>query len=468
MSQTAIHVEGISKLYRLGERQRYTGLRHLLEDAVRAPLRWLRPRREGGETKKGAQEIWALQDVSFDVQPGEVVGLIGRNGAGKSTLLKILSRVAKPTRGYAEIYGRVGSLLEVGTGFHQELTGRENVYLNGAVLGMGKKEIARKFDEIVAFAEVENFIDTPLKHYSTGMMMRLAFAVAAHIEPEILLVDEVLAVGDIAFQKKCLGKMDEVAKGGRTIVFVSHQMNQIRRLCPRAIWVDRGGIRRDGPAAEIVGEYEAAMTSGETSESRNGTGVKAQFLRWHLVGPEGAQTNLLADDGPVAVRFLVKVNQAFRNAVHGIGLYSSDHQLIWGTAVNDLDFELGRIEMVHRLPTLPLKPGAYWWRVTLWDEEGLVDDLQCVPEMLVVTKPATHYRDEWAGVLNIPSEFSLLEVSGNDRSVGDPLDRVHIAARDDSTHPHRIVDGGCQSDVATTAVRSAKWSGDVPEERDPR
>jgi len=273
MSQTAIHVEGISKLYRLGERQRYTGLRHLLEDAVRAPLRWLRPRREGGETKKGAQEIWALQDVSFDVQPGEVVGLIGRNGAGKSTLLKILSRVAKPTRGYAEIYGRVGSLLEVGTGFHQELTGRENVYLNGAVLGMGKKEIARKFDEIVAFAEVENFIDTPLKHYSTGMMMRLAFAVAAHIEPEILLVDEVLAVGDAQFQKKCLGKMSDVANHGRTVIFVSHNAAAITRLCARCILLDGGKVLQDGPTFEVMNRY---LLSGlSTSAAREWTLAEA-------------------------------------------------------------------------------------------------------------------------------------------------------------------------------------------------
>src|SRR5271169_4512096 len=245
MSRVAIHVAGIGKRYRLGERQRYTGLRHRLEAAVRAPFRWLRAGNagNGAQSKKGPQEIWALQDVSFDVREGEVVGLIGRNGAGKSTLLKILSRVAQPTTGFGEIYGRVGSLLEVGTGFHAELTGRENVYLNGAVLGMGKKEIARKFDEIVAFAEVEKFIDTPLKHYSSGMMMRLAFAVAAHLDPEILLVDEVLSVGDIAFQKKCLGKMDEVSKGGRTIIFVSHQVNQIRRLCQRVIWFEAGKIR---------------------------------------------------------------------------------------------------------------------------------------------------------------------------------------------------------------------------------
>src|SRR6202021_217399 len=182
--------------------------------------------------------IWALKDVNFEVQRGEVVGLIGRNGAGKSTLLKILARITRPTEGRAEIHGRVGSLLEVGTGFHPELTGRENVYMSGAILGMRKAEIDRKFDEIVAFSEVERFLDTPLKHYSSGMQMRLAFAVAAHLEPEILFVDEVLAVGDLEFQKKCLGKMQEVSKSGRTIFFVSHQMGQMRRLCERVFWID--------------------------------------------------------------------------------------------------------------------------------------------------------------------------------------------------------------------------------------
>ncbi|MGO9639764.1 MAG: polysaccharide ABC transporter ATP-binding protein [Candidatus Acidiferrales bacterium] len=254
MSQIAIHVEGISKRYRLGERLQYAGLRHRLEDALRAPARWLRPRK-GANPKKRPQEIWAVRDVSFDVNSGEVVGLIGRNGAGKSTLLKILSRVTQPTTGFAEIHGRVGSLLEVGTGFHPELTGRENVYLNGAVLGMGRKEIARKFDEIVAFSEVEDFIDTPLKHYSTGMQMRLAFAVAAHIEPEILLVDEVLAVGDAQFQKKCITKMSEVSREGRTILFVSHNAAAVARLCSRCILLQSGAVLKDGPVHEVMNAY---------------------------------------------------------------------------------------------------------------------------------------------------------------------------------------------------------------------
>src|SRR6202167_3251560 len=232
MSDVVIHVDNLGKRYRIGERERYLALRDVLTRAMTAPARLFGPRKStsssNGNGNGDHSHIWALKDVSFDIRQGEVVGIIGRNGAGKSTLLKILARVTKPTSGHAEIRGRMGTLLEVGTGFHPELSGRENVFLSGAILGMNKDEIRRKFDEIVDFAEVEKFIDTPLKHYSTGMQMRLAFAVAAHLEPEILLVDEVLAVGDAAFQKKCLGKMGEVAHAGRTIVFVSHQMNQIR------------------------------------------------------------------------------------------------------------------------------------------------------------------------------------------------------------------------------------------------
>src|SRR6266852_8691266 len=259
MSHVAIHVESLGKRYRIGGRERYLTMRDRLANALKSPARWFRSN-GAGNSGGGPRHIWALRNVSFDLQEGEVLGLIGRNGAGKTTLLKILSRVTQPTEGSAEIRGRVGSLLEVGTGFHPELTGRENTYLNGAILGMGKKEIERKFDDIVDFAEVADFIDTPLKHYSTGMQMRLAFAVAAHFEPQILLVDEVLAVGDIAFQKKCLGKMDQVARTGRTILFVSHQMSQIRRLCTRCIWIDRSQVRMDGPTTEVVGAFEAEMT----------------------------------------------------------------------------------------------------------------------------------------------------------------------------------------------------------------
>jgi lipopolysaccharide transport system ATP-binding protein len=262
MGDIAVRAENLSKLYRIGAlKPGDRTLRDAVTDTLTTPFRRLssfifRPLSDGGERRKTRDNyIWALKDVSFEVQRGEVVGIIGRNGAGKSTLLKILSRITEPTEGRAEIHGRVGSLLEVGTGFHPELTGRENIYLNGAILGMKKAEIERKFDEIVAFAEIEKFMDTPVKHYSSGMYVRLAFAVAAHLEPEILLVDEVLAVGDAAFQKKCLGKMGDVAREGRTVLFVSHNMDAVRRLCSRAVWLDNGQIKEMGETARCVSAY---------------------------------------------------------------------------------------------------------------------------------------------------------------------------------------------------------------------
>jgi lipopolysaccharide transport system ATP-binding protein len=260
MSDIAIRVENVSKLYRIGSRQaRYKTIRESLTAAFASPFHRLRGNSKSEIRNPKSDYIWALKDVSFEVRQGEVVGIIGRNGAGKSTLLKILSRITKPTQGRAEIHGRVGSLLEVGTGFHSELTGRENIYLNGAILGMRKTEIQRKFDEMVAFAEVEKFIDTPLKHYSSGMYVRLAFAVAAHLEPEILLVDEVLAVGDAEFQKKCLGKMGDVARGGRTILFVSHNMQAIQSLCTTAIQFDTGCLRATGEPRTVVVQYLACL-----------------------------------------------------------------------------------------------------------------------------------------------------------------------------------------------------------------
>jgi lipopolysaccharide transport system ATP-binding protein len=246
MNTAVIHGEGLGKQYRRGLAAD-PGLRHALERIVQSPLSVFR--------RKKDETFWALNDVSLQVNEGEVLGLIGRNGAGKTTLLKILSRITKPTTGWAEIRGRVGSLLEVGTGFHPELTGRENTFLSGAILGMGKSEITRKFDEIVAFAELEKFIDTPVKHYSSGMYVRLAFAVAAHLEPEILFVDEVLAVGDAAFQKKCLGKMDNVSRQGRTIVFVSHNMTALQKLCTRVVWLSGGQVIDTGDPRKVIDHY---------------------------------------------------------------------------------------------------------------------------------------------------------------------------------------------------------------------
>ncbi|MEM7029135.1 MAG: ABC transporter ATP-binding protein [Chloroflexota bacterium] len=260
MLDFAIHVENLSKQYQIGAKQaRYQTLRGALVDALTNPVRRLAAVARGQASVADTTAFWALNDISFEIKAGETVGVIGRNGAGKSTLLKILSQITEPTNGHALIQGRVGSLLEVGTGFHPELTGRENIYLNGAILGMKRAEIDRKFDEIVAFAEVEKFVDTTVKHYSSGMYLRLAFAVAAHLEPEILLVDEVLAVGDAAFQKKCLAKMAEVGQTGRTVLFVSHNMPAVTRLCERTIWLDGGHVMEDGPSAQIVSRY---LTSG--------------------------------------------------------------------------------------------------------------------------------------------------------------------------------------------------------------
>jgi lipopolysaccharide transport system ATP-binding protein len=262
MSDPVIQVDRISKRYLIGlQAAKGDGLRHAIEAAVRSPARWLRDRRQRHQK---VEEFWALRDVSFSVEQGEVVGIIGRNGAGKSTLLKLLSRITEPTTGRIRLRGRMASLLEVGTGFHPELTGRENIFLNGAILGMRRAEIKRKLDEIIAFSEIEKFLDTPVKRYSSGMYVRLAFAVAAHLEPEILVVDEVLAVGDAEFQKKCLRKMGDVANAGRTVLFVSHNMQAVTRLCSRCILLHRGEVKLDGESNRVANAY---LNSGLTTSS---------------------------------------------------------------------------------------------------------------------------------------------------------------------------------------------------------
>ncbi|MEJ7848066.1 MAG: ABC transporter ATP-binding protein [Pyrinomonadaceae bacterium] len=277
-----IRVENLSKLYFLGEGQPYS-LRELISGFF-----------QRSEPRSRTQDHWALHEVNFQVEEGETLGIIGHNGAGKSTLLKILSRITKPSSGSVEIRGRVGSLLEVGTGFHNELSGRENIYLNGAILGMKRAEIQKKFDEIVAFSEIEKFLDTPVKHYSTGMYMRLAFSVAAHLDPEVLIVDEVLAVGDVGFQKKCLRKMRDVGESGRTIIFVSHDMQAITRLCSRVIWLKDGELQRDGESKQILGEYlhEQSRTSAEKTWGilEQAPGDEIARLRGVRVYDENGQT----------------------------------------------------------------------------------------------------------------------------------------------------------------------------------
>lgn len=294
MSDTVISVEGVSKRYAIGTAEKAGSFREAVSGMLTAPFKRLGQMASGG----GTEEFWALKDVNFEVKRGEVVGIIGRNGAGKSTLLKVLSRITPPTEGRIKVRGRIASLLEVGTGFHPELTGRENIYLNGAMLGMGRNEIRRKFDEIVAFSEVEKFLDTPVKRYSSGMYVRLAFAVAAHLEPEILIVDEVLAVGDAQFQKKCLGKMKEVSEGGgRTVLFVSHNMAAVRSLCDSALMIRSGTVLRSGAVSEVVSAYLSAGTPDQPIRSidlrtdRRGSG-RVRFTDIRIVDPTTSQSRI--------------------------------------------------------------------------------------------------------------------------------------------------------------------------------
>lgn len=303
MSEVVIKVENLSKQYRIGAHVGYKTFRETVVDTVKTPFRRIA---SIGKPVPPAETIWALRKVSFDVNKGDIIGIIGRNGAGKSTILRILSKITAPTEGRIELIGRVGSLLEVGTGFHPELTGHENIYLYGAILGMDRWEVTRKFDEIVSFAEIGQFVDTPVKRYSSGMYMRLAFAVAAHIETEILIVDEVLAVGDAAFQKKCLGKMGEVAEGGRTVLFVSHNMGAIESLCNKGILMESGEKVYEGKAKEVVSHYlsKSYVISGNPLHNcvRKGNG-KIRVISFHMESPDGEVCEVAKSGSPIVFCF---------------------------------------------------------------------------------------------------------------------------------------------------------------------
>ncbi len=360
MTDVAITAEGLGKLYRLGSRQRYRTLRDSLADTLTAPFR-----RSRKDSNGNAESFWALKDVSFEVKRGEVVGIIGRNGAGKSTLLKILSRITMPTEGEARIHGRIASLLEVGTGFHPELTGRENIYLNGAILGMKKAEIQRKFDEIVAFAEIDRFIDTPVKHYSSGMYVRLAFAVAAHLEPEILVVDEVLAVGDAQFQKKCLGKMSSVAQQGRTVIFVSHNMAALSQLTQRCILLTAGRRDFEGSTHAAIERY----LGGEANDpdvyqvGKHGRRLAcvpgvAEFVAFEL---RDHQNKMVGATSDVVVWITVRGREdipAFRISVV---IYRSDGTPVGGTFGSEsLSLEKNETAVFEfRMKNLQLAPGTF-------------------------------------------------------------------------------------------------------------
>ncbi len=377
MSETTIRLEGIGKKYQIGQqREKYQTIRETLSDVIVSPFRragkLLRGQASGAADLD--ETIWALQDISFEVKQGEVIGIIGRNGAGKSTLLKLLSRITEPTRGRIRLRGRVGALLEVGTGFHPELTGRENIYLNGTILGMKRGEIDSKFDEIVAFAGTESFLDTPVKHYSSGMHVRLAFAVAAHLEPAILVIDEVLAVGDAAFQRKCLGKMEDVANTGRTVLFVSHNMAAVSALCTKGFLLSEGRLVYTGGISDVIGEYLKDMnqevnTSLAQRQNRRGDG-KVRFTDVAFVDAQGKRTPGAVSGKPLTIllRYVTADQQEAKDVDMDVAFYGALGQLLFYCKVQ---LGRGRFEVIPpagqiacHIPNFPLSPGRY--RFKLW------------------------------------------------------------------------------------------------------
>jgi ABC-type polysaccharide/polyol phosphate transport system ATPase subunit len=403
----AIQVSHLTKRYRLGVRDAYGSLRDSLTNAITAPVRAARTLFRTRDRESDESWLLALNDVSFDVADGEIVGIVGSNGSGKSTLLKVLSGITEPFSGRALVRGRIGSLLEVGTGFHPELSGRENVFVNGAILGMRHGEIARKFDEIVAFSSVERFIDTPVKHYSSGMQMRLAFAVAAHLEPDILLVDEVLAVGDIEFQKKCLGKMDDVSRHGRTILFVSHQMNQLRRLCTRCVWLEKGRVKLVGPTNDVLSRYEQSVMNSGGEGARQGV-----FVSWNL-SDGGRTVDWL--HAPVVVQVHISLAAPLTRGHFGLGLQNDRDELVAGWAFEPLSLPAGDHVLEVKIETLPLRPGSYRFALALFDQGSnltggrLLDKWIADPPLSLAVPPLSHPQDEWAGVLNVPAELASRE-----------------------------------------------------------
>ena len=368
MSDTVVKVENLGKKYIIGHQQeeRYTALRDVIANKVKSLGSFIQNPfivEDKSQVQNYTEEFWALKDVSFEIKQGDRVGIIGRNGAGKSTLLKILSRITEPTSGRISIEGRVASLLEVGTGFHPELTGRENIYLNGAILGMGKEEIKRKFDEIVAFAEVEKFLDTPVKRYSSGMYVRLAFAVAAHLEPEVLIIDEVLAVGDAKFQNKCLGKMKEVSQEGRTLIFVSHNMGAVSNLCNRAVFLEKGSLRKIGSVEGVINTYLAEVLENNVNDLSRlrfpGMGKEVFFSLIEL-SPNN-HSNLIFSE-PIKYEINICAKRDTRDIILGLSIFNSTGTCI-GSLLTDEAFSIKADEQVKVYLTLmntSLAPGSYY------------------------------------------------------------------------------------------------------------
>jgi len=400
----AIEVNNLGKHYRLGGQDKvYSSLREDLVNAFKKPFQ--------RNQDKGNDDFWALRDVSFNVERGEVLGIIGRNGAGKSTLLKILSRITKPTEGQAILHGRVGSLLEVGTGFHPELTGRENIFLSGSILGMTRIEIKKKFDEIVAFSELERFLDTPVKHYSSGMYVRLAFAVAAHLDPEILLIDEVLAVGDAEFQKKCLGKMGEVTKHGKTVLFVSHNMTSIQRLCNKACLLDKGLLSEFGETQQIISDYYKINNLDDNS-SRTVPKGNIRVVKWEV---KNAYPDYSCISGNECIlSFDIVSKRKVERANFGLTLWTSDGILAWAIRSIDHGKPLvnlieGKYKIAFQIQSLPLRPGLYDCLISINNiDEGNLDAWYTNPKLHILANNNDQgLPPEWQGLFMAPGNFNM-------------------------------------------------------------
>lgn len=377
MPAKSIHIFDLSKSYRIGHNREKT-FRNSIHLGILSNF----------HSQKTFETFWALKDLSLEIEEGQVLGIIGRNGAGKTTLLKLLSRITYPTRGRFEIHGRVASLLEVGTGFHPELSGRENIFLNGTILGMSRSEVRKRFDEIVDFSGVENFLDTPVKRYSSGMFVRLAFSVAAHLEPDVLIVDEVLAVGDASFQRKCLGKMDEVASVGRTVLFVSHNMGAINQLCKRAIWIDDGVLKRDGPTHDVVYEYLSHENVKERKPSQRRGNKKVVFDKIELLDRDGNVTETFGMGDDMKLRLILQFNENLPEIVLGLSIVDSAGTRITHILNLDEKFEISgnagdKKEIEILFPRVFLSPGLYYISVGLEKMAEIFDDYMNILEFNV-------------------------------------------------------------------------------------
>ena len=399
MSDIVVQVEHLGKRYRLGEQRQSSSLKSAMSDGMRSLQRRLTGRSRRRKSAAQQDEFWALQDISFEIHQGDRVGIVGRNGAGKSTLLKILSRITEPSQGEVRLRGRVASLLEVGTGFHPELTGRENIFLNGAILGMSKLEIQRKFDEIVAFAEVERFLDTPVKRYSSGMYVRLAFAVAAHLEPEILIVDEVLAVGDVQFQSKCLGKMQDVAQDGRTVLFVSHNMAAVRQLCTSAILLQQGQLVMTGTGEQVVSRF-LSNPQARNSNVRHISPHGIELVDVTLQDADNLPTQSLVFNRDYTLRMTLHGHEPLMNCGVVVNVFDAVGTLVSTLCTTEEGIPplmlRDRLEVTFDLPRLPLFPGEYRVSIYIFRPNDGIAYLEAEDALSFEVHPAIIQDAMWA------------------------------------------------------------------------